>query len=89
MARNIGRTSLKRKRRNEDPMRDFVRMPAELRLWIATAILPWRPRSVQRAFERAVARTQDRSLALREIDMIQQRMIARDARKVWGKAYPR
>ncbi|ESQ13778.1 MAG: hypothetical protein JKP98_25960 [Rhodobacteraceae bacterium] len=49
MARNRGATSLRRKRRSEDPMREFDRLPANLRAWLANAILPWRPRSVQRA----------------------------------------
>ena len=82
------KTSLKLKRRNEDPMQDFDRLPADLRAWLASAVLPWRPRSARRAFERAVVRTRDRSRALEELDRLQDRLVARDARKVWGQAYP-
>ncbi len=88
MRGNRGKTSLKLKRRNEDPMREFDRLPAELRAWLASAALPWRPRSVRRAFDRAVARTNDRSRALQELDLLQDKLIAKDARKVWGQAYP-
>ncbi|MDC0608158.1 DUF6525 family protein, partial [Amylibacter sp.] len=49
---NLGRTSLKRKRRNENPLLDYDRLPRELRAWVANAELPWRPRSVLKAYER-------------------------------------
>ncbi len=88
MRGNRGQTSLKLKRRTEDPMRDFDRLPAELRAWLAAAVLPWRPRSVRRAFERAVAQTRDRAHALEELDRIQDRLVAKDAREVWGREHP-
>jgi hypothetical protein len=88
MPGNRGQTSLKRKRRTEDPMRDFDRLPPELRAWLAAAVLPWRPRSVRRAFERAVARTRDPARALEELDRLQDRLVARDAQAVWGEDHP-
>jgi hypothetical protein len=88
MRGNRGQTSLKLKRRNEDPMREFDRLPPELRAWLASAVLPWRPRSVRRAFDRAVARTRDRSRALEELDRLQDKLVAKDAREVWGQEYP-
>ena len=69
-------------------MREYDRLPAELRAWLATAVLPWRPRSVRRAFDRAIARTQDKTLALQELDRMQDRLVAKDARKVWGQDHP-
>ncbi|MBY8978319.1 hypothetical protein KHP62_21110 [Rhodobacteraceae bacterium NNCM2] len=69
-------------------MREFDRLPPDLRAWLATAVLPWRPRSVRRAFDEALSRTNDRSRALRELDRLQDRLIARDARKIWGQDYP-
>jgi hypothetical protein len=77
MRSNRGETSLKRRRRNEDPMQEFDRLPAELRAWLANAVLPWRPRSVRSAFAKAVARTQDKASALRELDRLQARLVAR------------
>lgn len=88
MSRNRGRTSLKCKRRSADPMRDYDRLPAELRGWLASAVLPWRPQSVRRAYDRAVARTQNPALALRELDRLQAQLVARDAGKIWGMAHP-
>src|SRR6056297_4150433 len=88
MRGNRGQTSLRLKRRNADPMRDFDRLPPELRAWLASAVLPWRPRSVRRAFDRAVARTRDCSRALEELDRLQDKLLAKDAREVWGQKHP-
>jgi hypothetical protein len=88
MRGNRGQTTLRLKRRNEDPMREYDRLPAELRAWLASAVLPWRPRSVRSACERAWARTKDHSRALEELDQLQDRLVAKDARDIWGPAYP-
>lgn len=85
---NRGQTSLKRRRRNEDKMRDFDRLSPELRLWLASAVLPWRPKSVQRAFAKAYNKTGDAAAALNELDQMQNRLIAKDARKIWGAEHP-
>ena len=69
-------------------MHEFDRLPAELREWLATAILPWRPQSVRRAFHRAFQRTLDKTEALAELDRMQERLIAKDARAVWGQGHP-
>ncbi|MEM8957694.1 MAG: DUF6525 family protein [Pseudomonadota bacterium] len=88
MATNRGKTSLKRKRRSTNPMREFDGLPAELRAWLAAAILPWSPRSVRRAYRRAAARTGSGASALAELDRMQARLVARDSRKVWGETHP-
>lgn len=88
MTANRGRTSLKAKRRNENPMQEFDRLPPELRIWVARAALPWRAKSVRQAYERAVARTQDPTLALAELDKLQARLVAKDAGQVWGPGHP-
>lgn len=88
MRRNRGATSLKTRRRAENPMREFDRLPPELRAWVAGAVLPWRPGSVRRAYDKAVARTKDPALALGVLDQIQARMVARDAGKIWGRGHP-
>lgn len=89
MRGNRGQTSLRRRRRNEDPMREYDRLPAALRAWLAGAILPWRPKSVQLAFSRAMERTQNETLAIAELDRLQDRLIARDAQRLWGLEHPR
>ena len=85
---NRGTTSLKCRRRNENPMREFDRLPAELRAWIAAADLPWRPRSVRRSYDRALSRTGDREKALEELDCLQNRLVAKDAQRIWGPEHP-
>lgn len=69
-------------------MREFDKLPAELRAWLSTAALPWRPRSVRRAFDKAFARTQDTTRALVELDQLQDRLIAKDVKQVWGQDHP-
>jgi len=88
MARNRGATTLKCRRVRRDPMRDYDRLPAELRAWLAGAILPWRPRSALTAFEKARARLGDTGLAQRELDRIEAAMVSKDARRVWGESHP-
>ncbi len=88
MSGNRGQTSLKMKRRSTDPMREFDRLPAELRSWLASAMLPWRPHSVRRTFDRAVARVGDTASALKELDRIEKRLVAKDAAAVWGHDHP-
>ncbi|MEM6608087.1 MAG: DUF6525 family protein [Pseudomonadota bacterium] len=86
--KNLGSTSLKRKRRAADPMREYDNLPPELRAWLSTAILPWRPRSVQRSFERFYAQSKNKTSAILELDKLQHRRVAQDGRKVWGAHYP-
>ena len=88
MSRNLGATTLKRRRRPSNTMSEFDRLPAELRGWVATAILPWRPQSVRRAYDKALKRTQDTSKALEELDRLQKRRITQDARRLWGEDHP-
>ena len=71
MAHNRGQTSLKSSLRNEDPMQDFDRLSQELRAWVAAADLPWRPRSVRKTFERALAKMGSREKAFEELSRIQ------------------
>lgn len=88
MPTNRGNTSLKRRRRSGDGMKDFDRLSPRLRTWLASAMLPWRPRSVERTYAKVFARTQSADQALQELDRIQKSLIARDGRKVWGEDYP-
>ena len=88
MNNNLGKTSLKRKRRNENPLLDYDRLPRDLRAWIANAELPWRPRSVLKAYERAFSKTGDRNKAMNKLNNIQHRLVAKDAIVIWGKNYP-
>lgn len=88
MPTNKGHTTLKSKRRSANPMGDYDSLPVELRQWVAGAALPWRAKSVQKAYDKALAKTGDRIMALRELDALQKHLIARDAAKVWGQSHP-
>lgn len=69
-------------------MYDYDRLPAELRAWIATADLPWRPKSVRKSFDRALSKTGNRKQALEELDRLQKRLLEKDIAKVWGATHP-
>jgi hypothetical protein len=88
MAGNRGHTTLKCKRRADNPMREYDRLPTELRAWLSSAVLPWRAKSVLRAYQNAYQRTGNRDLALRELDRLQSRLVAKDAQRVWGRQHP-
>ncbi|MEM9717587.1 MAG: DUF6525 family protein [Pseudomonadota bacterium] len=81
--RNLG-SSLRSKKPCRNPMREYDQLPPELRNWLSTAILPWRPRSVQRAFDKALARSGNPDLALAELDRVEAKLIAKDAPNIWG-----
>ena len=70
-------------------MSDFDDLPRELRVWVATADLPWRPKSVLKSYKRAVSEQGDQKKALEELDRLQARLVSRDARKIWGEGHPR
>ncbi|MEL7027596.1 MAG: DUF6525 family protein [Pseudomonadota bacterium] len=85
---NRGYTSLKCKRRTNHPMSEYDRLPADLRGWLAEAILPWSVKSVRKAYMKAKSRTGSPAAALKELDRIEAKLIARDAAKVWGEVKP-
>ncbi len=78
MGRNLGQTKLRKRRRNENPMQEFDRLPPILRSWVSQAALPWRPRSVLRAYNAALARTGDQSRALDELRRLESVQLAKD-----------
>ena len=88
MSTNLGKTSLKRRPSNGSSMREFDRLPVELRSWLSTAVLPWRPRSVRRALDKALARSGNVRAALDQLDKTEKRLIAKDTRRIWGMDHP-
>lgn len=77
---NLGRTGLRVRPRRGDAMAAFDRLPADLRRWLAAAAMPWRPRSVARAFRAALARTNgDRAAALARLSAIERRLLVADS----------
>jgi hypothetical protein len=50
---NRGATGLRPRRRAEDQMQAFDRLPPELRAWLREAALPWSPRSCRAIWAKA------------------------------------
>ena len=69
-------------------MRDYDRLPPALRQWLASAVLPWRPASVKRAFDRAYAQSRDIQRALEQLDRLQDQLVAKDVGRIWGPDHP-
>lgn len=88
MPNNRGTTTLKCKRHRCNPMAEYDRLPQELRLWVAGAILPWRAGSVKAAYDKALSRHGNPQRALQDLDRVQAALVARDAGAVWGKHHP-
>jgi hypothetical protein len=61
-----------------DPMTEFDRLPADLRRWLATAALPWSPRSAHRAYLHALSEVRAPQEALARLDALQAKRLARD-----------
>lgn len=78
MMRNLGQTSLRRKRRNGDPMKTFDGLPAPVRQWVAHAALPCSLASVRRIWSKSRAKglSDDEALAL--LRQAEARTLARD-----------
>lgn len=66
--------------RSTNPMREHDRLPLPLRVWATQAKLPWCPRSLRRAFGRALRRTGCVDSALRRLDACEIATLAREKR---------
>lgn len=78
MTRNIGETSLRRKRRAADPMQSYDALPAPLRRWLAQAALPWSPASAKKIWVRAMMKGLSEEDALGLLFRSEERTLARD-----------
>jgi len=78
MMRNLGQTSLRRKRRSGDLMGTFDGLPAPVRQWVAEATLPWSPTSVRRIWSKCRAKGLSDEDALALLRQAEARTLARD-----------
>lgn len=78
MSRNLGQSSLRRKRRSGDPMHEYDRLPAPLRQWLSKAILPWSPASVRRVWSKSLAKGLSAEDAISTLRQAEARTLARD-----------
>lgn len=85
--RNLA-TTLKRRLRG-DPMRAYDALPADLRHWLAGAVLPWSAASVRKVWLKALkSNGGDRQAAQAALSGLEQRRLERDIARIWGKAHP-
>ncbi len=78
MNRNLGHSSLPRKRRARDPMTAFDGLPPVLRQWLSEAALPWSPASARRIWTRCRTRGLTPEETLRKLSEAEARTLARD-----------
>ncbi len=78
MTRNLGETSLRRKRRPGNPMQAYDALPEQLRRWLSEAALPWSPASVRRIWARSLAEGKTPDEVLRALTELEGRNLARD-----------
>ena len=74
---NLGATSLNRRRRARDPMREFDRLPPHLRQWLAQATLPWSPASCRKIWRAAEAEGASVGDVLARLERAEQKTLAR------------
>lgn len=53
MSSNLGKVSLRARRRTVDPMQAYDALPTPLRHWLSQAALPWSPSSARKIWQRA------------------------------------
>lgn len=85
MNRNLGQTSLRRKRRSGDPMDAFDALPAPVRQWVARAALPWSPTSVRRIWSKSRAKGLSDEEALQSLSYAEAMTLARDRQSTVSK----
>jgi len=78
MNRNLGQSSLRRKRRSSDPMAAFDGLPAPLRQWLSEAALPWSPASARPIWSKSLAKGSTPEEALLSLSQAEAQTLARD-----------
>ncbi|WP_082029868.1 DUF6525 family protein [Ruegeria sp. ANG-S4] len=81
MIRRNLRTSMKTRRRGGSRMRAFDALPRDLRLWLASACLPWSPESALKVWSRAGG-PRNPDAAILRLEEIERAMLQKDAH-VW------
>ncbi len=74
---NRGATPLPLRRRKTDPMREYDRLPPELRAWMRAATLPWSPRSCLKIWKQARAKGEGTCQIILLLDRAEQRTLER------------
>ncbi|WP_228069047.1 DUF6525 family protein [Marivivens aquimaris] len=75
---NLGRNGLRKRRRRNDPMRDFDALPLALRQWMAGAAMPWSPASCRRIWLRARSKGESVEAVLERLDRAERQCLGRE-----------
>ncbi|MEM6887404.1 MAG: DUF6525 family protein [Pseudomonadota bacterium] len=78
MMRNLGQSSLNRRRRPRDPMAMYDGLPAPLRHWLSEASLPWSPASARRIWKKAHQKGLSVEETLSVLERAEAKSLARD-----------
>ncbi|MGR3637591.1 MAG: DUF6525 family protein [Shimia sp.] len=76
MSRNL-QSSLRRRRRQCNPMTEFDALPPELRTWLRTAALPWSPVSAKGVWLKSGGRRNPEA-ALARLEAVEAAMLQKD-----------
>jgi hypothetical protein len=82
LSRNLGETSLHKRRRPVDPMHAYDSLPTPLRQWLSQAALPWSPVSARKIWTRAQAKGLNADDALALLCRAETKTLARDKRAI-------
>ena len=82
MTDNLGSTTLKKRRREADPMMTYDALPQPLRSWLAGAALPWSPKSCRRIWDRARVNGLSVGDAIAVIIEVEQKTLSREKHRV-------
>jgi hypothetical protein len=70
-------------------MQAYDALPADLRQWLADAVLPWSAESARRVWAKALKSARgDRQAAQAALSALERKRLKRDVARVWGKAHP-
>lgn len=70
------------------PMARHDALPPALRRWLIHAALPWSAQSVLRLWQDTMRRGGDEAAALARLEAAERATLKREARQVWGEAWP-
>lgn len=78
MRDNLGETTLRRRKRSAHPMQTYDTLPRPLRIWIASAALPWSPASCRRIWHKARKEGLSADDAVLRMQDVEAKNLARD-----------
>ena len=82
MSRNLGQSTLRRKRRSGDPMPAYDGLPPPLGQWLSAAALPWSPTSARRLWFKLRSKGLTQEEMIVSLSEVEARTLARDRHSI-------